>query len=73
MAATAIVHATITSFNGNYGFIRLKSGITAKIELKTKHGNADALPGTDVTTIVKKVRGKGYQAAFWQVSRTTKH
>lgn len=73
MAATAIVHATITSFNGHYGFIRLSGGITAKIELKTKRGNADALPGSDVTTIVKKVRRAGYQAVFWQVCRSTKH
>lgn len=73
MAVTAIVHATITSFNGSYGFIKLASGITARIDAKTKRGNADALPGSDVTTIIKKVKGRGYQAAFWQVSRQTKH
>ncbi len=70
MAATAIVHATVTSFNGSYGFIRLAGGITAKIDAKTKRGNADPLPGSDVTTIVKKVRGAGYQAAFWQVCKS---
>ncbi|MFZ2593517.1 MAG: hypothetical protein WAX38_01945 [Minisyncoccia bacterium] len=68
--------ATVTSWNGTYGFVNvLLDGVTrtAKIGLNACRGNDYVRPGDKVTVNVVKKPRKGYIAATWQVSKSHSH